>query len=81
MIFEFQEKEQEVEKMRMEMQSMREKLRALGLRVSSHSNLEGSQYQKRSKSMMPHQQQECDFDDCMEEDCVDVSGGPGGVGP
>ena len=44
MIFEFQEKEQEVEKMRVEMQGMREKLRALGLRVSSNSNLENSQY-------------------------------------
>jgi hypothetical protein len=65
MIFELQERDQDVEKMRIEMQGMKEKLRALGLRVS-HSNLDGP---KRSKSMLPHQ--ECDFEDCMEEDCAE----------
>ncbi len=52
--------------MKAELQAMRDKLKALGLRVSQ-SNFEGSHGgPKRSRSQL-NMQQECDFEDGMEE--------------
>eukprot|EP00347_Sterkiella_histriomuscorum_P020750 403336615 len=76
MIFDFQQKDQEIEKMKDELNQLRDKIKSQNKKIKeerkSKQQLEIQQqlmHQQRSKSIMMNQ--DCDFEDCIDEECVE----------
>ena len=63
LIFDYQEKEVEVERMKEEMQSLRDKTRLLNRKIKDE--------RRKSQHKSSVMNQNCDFEQCMEEDCVE----------
>lgn len=76
MINDFQEKDNEIERMREELDSLRGKIKQLNKKIKDEKKMRmefelKSQVIQQQKSKSALMNQECDFEDCIDEECVE----------
>lgn len=72
LVNEYEDKETEIERMKEEMQILKEQTKSLTKKMKEERR--SQQRQSSKNNLMTIANQNCDFDSCMEEECVEATG-------